>query len=66
MRSARLNVTVNVVDDEDPGTVMLSQLEPQVGQTVIATLSDKDGGRTVTAWQWYRDATSATGHNCSY
>ena len=50
---SRMDVTVNVVDAEDPGTVTLSQLEPQVGQTVIATLSDPDGGMRVSKWEWF-------------
>ena len=54
-RKTRLNVTVKVVDAEDDGEVMLSQLEPQVGRTVIASLIDPDGGETVSAWQWYRN-----------
>ena len=49
----RLDVTVNVVDAEDTGTVTLSQLEPQEGQTVIATLSDPDGGVRVSKWEWF-------------
>ena len=49
---SRLDVTVHVIDDEDPGTVTLSQREPQVGQTVVATVSDPDGGVTVTEWTW--------------
>ena len=53
-RTTRLSVTVNVTDDEDTGEVVLSQLEPQVGRTVVASLSDPDGGETVSAWQWYR------------
>ena len=52
LRSARLNVTVNVVNNEDPGSIELSQLEPQTGQTVIATLTDVDGGITVSKWEW--------------
>ena len=42
------------VDAEDDGSVSLSQREPQVGRTVIATVSDPDGGVTITNWQWYR------------
>ena len=50
--TARQDVTVNVLDGEDGGKVALSQREPQVGQTVIATLTDPDGGITVTKWEW--------------
>ena len=31
---------------------MMSQREPQVGQTVIATLADPDGKITITKWEW--------------
>ena len=64
LRSARLNVTVNVVDNEDAGSIELSQLESQVGQTVIATLSDKDGGITVTKWEWARVALTGDPLDC--
>ncbi len=53
-RTTKVNVTVNVLDGEDRGKVTLSQREPQVGQTVIATLTDPDGGITVTKWEWAR------------
>ena len=48
----KLDVTVNVIDGEDPGEVTLSQREPQIGQTVVASLTDPDGGITVTKWEW--------------
>ena len=59
-RTTRLSVTVKVTDAEDAGKVELSQLEPQVGRTVVASLTDPDGGETVSAWQWYRNAEDAT------
>ena len=49
---ARLDVTVNVIDAEDPGTVSLTAREPQVGRTVVATVSDPDGGVALTRWTW--------------
>ena len=51
---SRIDVTIKVVNMEDGGTVMLSQLEPQIGRSVTATVSDPDGGITSTRWQWYR------------
>ncbi len=56
-RTSRLDVTVKVIDAEDVGTISLSQREPQVGRAVIATVDDKDGGVTITGWQWYRGGT---------
>ena len=47
-----LDVTVHVIDQEDTGKVTLSQREPQVGQTVVAMLSDPDGSISVTKWEW--------------
>ena len=48
----RLDVTVKVTNAEDTGTVSLSQIGPQVDVPVVATLSDKDGGETISQWQW--------------
>ena len=50
--TATLDVTVEVVDGEDAGAVVLSQRQPQVGIVVHATASDDDGGVTVTRWVW--------------
>ena len=52
--TSRLNVTVNVTDAEDAGSISLSQREPQVSRPVTATLSDADGGVTSAKWQWYK------------
>ena len=54
--AATLEVTVSVVDAEDAGSVSLSQREPHVGRVVHATVSDPDGGVTVTRWVWERSA----------
>ena len=62
--TTRLDVTVNVLDGEDGGKVSLSQREPQVGQTVIATVTDPDGGITVTKWEWARVAPTGTPAVC--
>ena len=55
-------VTVTVTDEEEPGSVMLSTLQPQVGEPVTATLTDGD---TITAstvnWQWLRGSTPING-----
>ena len=50
--TATLDVTVEVVDGEDAGAMVLSQRQPQVGIVVHATASDDDGGVTVTRWVW--------------
>lgn len=51
---ATLDVTVNVVDAEDTGSVSLSRREPQVGRVIRAAVSDPDGGVRVTGWVWER------------
>ena len=35
-------LTIEVTNVEEPGTVMLSTLQPQVGEAITATLSDPD------------------------
>ena len=47
-----LNLTINVVDAEDAGTVVLSQRQPQVGVQIHAMASDPDGDVTITRWLW--------------
>ena len=51
-RRARLDVTIHVIDAEDTGSVSLNAREPQVGRTVVASVSDPDGGVTLTRWNW--------------
>ena len=50
--SATLDVTIEVVDGEDDGEVLLSQREPQVGREVQAWVNDPDGGVRVKEWVW--------------
>ncbi len=38
--TATLDVTIEVANAEDPGSVLLSQRQPQVGTGVHATISD--------------------------
>ena len=66
-------VSANAVTDEtdmdEPGTVTLSEMQPEVGTELTATLADPDGGVTGETWQWassdmmdgtYTDITGAT------
>ncbi len=55
-RSASLDVTIEVVDGEDPGEVFLSQRQPQAGREVAAIPSDPDGGMRSDRWVWERSA----------
>ena len=50
--SAALDVTIEVVDGEDAGAVVLSQRQPEVGIAILATASDDDGGVTIKRWMW--------------
>ena len=50
--SAALDVTIEVVDREDPGEAVLSQREPQMGRMVHARVSDPDGGIQIKRWVW--------------
>ena len=54
--SATLDVTVEVEDTDDPGTVDLSQRQPEVGIAIHATATDADGGVIVRRWVWARSA----------
>ena len=59
--TAALDVTIEVVNTEDPGSVLLSQRQPQVGFEIHATLSDPDGGVSLSRWVWERsDVTPST------
>ena len=58
-------VTVDVTNVEEPGTVMLSTLQPQVGVAITATLTDPDTidpmDQAAVTWQWYRGNTPIAG-----
>ena len=58
---ATVAVKVNVVNAEDNGKISLSVREPQVGKSIVATLTDGDGTIRGPEWQWYRNAASGTG-----
>ncbi len=49
-----LDVTIEVVDAEDPGGVVLSQRQPQVGIAIHAVAGDEDGGVVIKRWRWER------------
>ena len=55
-----VDVTINVNNVEEPGTVMLDPSAPQLDMQLTATLSDPDGGVTRETWQW-QSAASADG-----
>ena len=52
--TAAADVTINVTDVDEAGTVALSVVTPAVGRQLTATLSDPDGGVTGRNWRWSR------------
>ena len=49
-----LDVTVNVTNVEEAGSITLSSLQPQAGTRLTATLSDPDGRPSAVTWEWER------------
>ena len=47
-----LNVTVTVQNVDEPGSIALSSIQPQVGAPLTASLSDPDGRLLALVWQW--------------
>ena len=56
-----MDVTVNVTNEEEPGTVALSNPSPLVDDVVMADLTDPDGSVTEMTWQWSRTMDMADG-----
>ena len=55
-------VTIDLTNVEEPGTVTLSTLQPQVGRALTATLDDPDDQTESTiTWQWYRGSSPISG-----
>ena len=52
--SSRKALTIRVVNIDEPGTVALSTLGPQMGVQLKAELSDPDGPVSGERWQWVR------------
>ena len=62
--TATEEVTIGITNVDEPGTVMLSTLQPQVNVVITATLADPDGQTVSTiTWQWYRGSSPITGAN---
>ena len=56
-----LKVAVTVTNVEEAGSIRLTQLQPQVGISVEAKLSDPDQNPTVRQWQWARSSDQTNG-----
>ena len=50
--TAPRQVTVTLLNEDDPGKVTLSNREPQSGSDLAADLTDPDGGVSNITWQW--------------
>ena len=60
--TATEEVTIEITNVDEPGTVTLSTLQPQVDVVISATLDDPDNQTTNTiTWQWYRGSSPITG-----
>ena len=57
-------VSIDLTNVEEPGTITLSTLQPQVSVVITATLDDPDeqAENTIT-WQWYRGSSPISGAN---
>ena len=51
-----LDVTVNVTNVEEAGSILLSSRQPQAGTRLTATLTDPDGRISGVTWEWERSA----------
>ena len=58
--SDTIDVTINVTNVQEAGTVSLSEAQPRVGTALTATLSDPDGGVTGTTWVWSSSTDKST------
>lgn len=54
-----ITVTVNLINVDEPDVVTLDSKEPEVGTTIIATLTDPDGGLASMQWQWSKSETGS-------
>ena len=52
--TASADITVQVLNVDEPGTVALSTDEPGAGETITAVLSDPDGEIANIRWSWAR------------
>ena len=67
-KSATLDVTVEVTNSDEDGTLEINWLQPEVGTEISATLTEPDtleAGTpiTVTTWQWYNSKVSVPNRN---
>ena len=54
--TAMRDVAITVTNEEEPGSISFSSVQPKVGVPFIASASDPDGGMESVTWKWYRDS----------
>ena len=54
VQSDTITVTITVTNEEEPGEVTLSSVQPQVDTLLKATLTDPDGSVSGEMWTWER------------
>ena len=59
--SNSITVTVTVENVEEPGAVMLSSVQPRVGDTLFADLTDPDVVSGAVTWAWERSTSRTSG-----
>ena len=55
-------IVITVENADEPGTVTLDRLQPQVGTPLTATLSDPDGNVSMESWQWAQSNSPNSGY----
>ena len=58
-RTGTAEVTINVTNVDEPGTINLSSDSPGLNAPLAATLTDPDGSISNTAWQWAERTTQS-------
>ena len=56
-----LDVTVKIVNLNEPGTVSFDKPQPQAGRGLVATAKDPDGAADDQEWQWAKSMDGETG-----
>ena len=55
-----INITITINNKEEPGWIVLSSRQPQIGTPFTATIGDPDGGVTGKIWKWERSTDKIT------
>ena len=55
-----ITVTVNLINVDEPGRVIVAPADPEVGSEITASLTDPDGSLSSVLWQWSRSEDGAT------